>query len=59
MTPMTPYIPPNYPFDTHEEAQAFCDTVNTGEGCLYVQPIMYDGETWGVLNNEVTSLYRD
>lgn len=59
MKPMTPYIPTHYAFDTHEEAQAFCDTVNTGEGCLYVEPIMYDEVNWGVIKNETTEHYGD
>ena len=59
MTPPITSIPPHYPFDSLEEAQAFCDTVNKGEGCTYVEPIMYDGATWGALKDDVTVSYAE
>ena len=58
MTPPILSIPPHYAFDSKADAQAFCDTVNAGEGCQYVEPIMYDGVSWGVLQNEVTEKYK-
>jgi hypothetical protein len=53
----------DYKFKKIEDAQAFCDLVNKGEGLQYCEPWEIHNESgevthWEVLKDEITSKYE-